>query len=1198
MKIRNKLFLAFTGMAMFVLLLSAIVITFNLEMQEQVDELSNSNIIELRSAHQVELSVQRIKSNLREILVEIYELATVSQHPHPSHTPEMAQLSNPQEDIAYGVRVVKKHTKSIEGVLVQWQKAIEVAMDSSEFEEELVRGLDEEDELEEIEELRHEVEEYVSLSKQFIARVQAIDWQNQQSVAELVKHARQFRILFESKIEPLSRELQDEVMEARHETSAEIYDVIGIIERDLVNTTLSSIILATLASITALLTGFYISRSIAKPVEKLESAAKQISLGDYSAQVTVESEDEIAQLASAFNTMAGNLSFIDGTLNTMNDLLVIMDPEGNVIRLNRPDLLKLKAHHLSTLHLETLLVRPDHARVLLDTVTINTSSIPAQELTLKCTDGEALITLCSFAMQRTQDGQLKYIIMVAKEIGAFRAARQELQQKEAELMAAQLANESKSEFLANMSHEIRTPMNAVTGLTELALQTNLTGKSRDYLVKINHASRSLIRVINDILDYSKIDAGKLELDYQNFLLRDLFDRISNLFSANADEKGLELIMVMDRECSYVLRGDAFRLEQILMNLVSNALKFTEQGEVEIGVEQSEASEQLVKLSLYVRDSGIGMSQEQVDKMFQSFSQADTSVTRKYGGTGLGLSISKRLAEMMGGTIRVESRLNQGSTFHLTVQLQRVMEEEREDDLRLPQALQQSRALVVDDCPATGSALSQMLTLFRFQAHSTTTLEQAEQQLQQAIDRQQPYSLLVIDSVMPGLEIGQTLDRLNSLVKQMDHGDGCKTLVLTGYGQHDAVKAWSKDREVAAFVSKPVTCSLFFDTIMDAFGLQTNKLFRPGHESIDHTAMISKKVAGKRVLVAEDNHINQQVARELLEQIGLIVDVVENGQLAIEALNSAQQPYDLLFMDLQMPKMDGYTATKKIRAMGGFGAIPIIAMTAHAMVSDREKCLVAGMNDHISKPIERKQLYLTVLRWLNPFEVATYSQEMLDAPVQSQQSLLLFDLPGIDMQDAMTRFGNNSKLYLSLLAELKRDYADVAQQIADALDPASGVDLDRAKYLTHSLKGFAGNLAARELADTAFALEISIQEHNGQMQQESLQRLTLSLEQTLSAVDSLLENMPAEVRDEKGEAVAADPAQLEALIRQLASELYGHNFQSQATFDKLAPLLERGDEKIAQLATEIADSIDTIEFKQAREALEALAQRLDIPLEEA
>ncbi|MBF0195059.1 MAG: CHASE domain-containing protein [Magnetococcales bacterium] len=670
--------------------------------------------------------------------------------------------------------------------------------------------------------------------------------------------------------------------------------------------------------------------------------------------------------------------------------------------------------------------------------------------------------------------------------------------EEARAVTAQ-ANKAKSEFLANMSHEIRTPMNAVIGLTELALTSQSLEKNRDYLSKIDRASRSLMRIINDILDFSKIEAGKLDLDNNDFLIRDVFDNLSDIFRSKADKKGIELIFGISSECIYVLVGDSLRLEQILMNLISNAIKFTDEGEVEIIVRTIEAKINNVELEFLVRDSGMGMSQDQIAELFAPFAQADSSVTRKFGGTGLGLSISKRLTQMMGGKIWVESEVGKGSNFKFTVKLERRTEMEDGVELMPPEELHHMKTLVVDDNSATGYAINNMLKLFTFNTTVVANGREAKEAIQAGIKANEPYQLALVDWLMPEMDGIETVRQISNSTSKNNKTPGPKTILLTSFSHEEEIKKRASHGDVDAFISKPINCSVLFDTVMDIFGKDISKVYRPGRETIDPT-LIADKIGGAKVLLVEDNVINRQVAREILEGIKLNVEIAINGSEAIEMV--LQENYDAILMDIQMPQMDGYTATRTIRSFDQFKDLPIIGLTAHAMKGDREHCLKAGMNDHVAKPINKKQLFSILLKWIPQ---QTQKEELTISPVKKTEediNELPESLPGIDIQSALERLNGNTNLLHSLLLEFADTFIDSGKEIRLKLNSKNKKDIKTAKNLTHAVKGMAGNLSAQSLFEAAKELEKRIFDDSNSKWPNLLDRFDKEMQQVLNSIATI------------------------------------------------------------------------------------------------
>jgi PAS domain S-box-containing protein len=549
------------------------------------------------------------------------------------------------------------------------------------------------------------------------------------------------------------------------------------------------------------------------------------------------------------------------------------------------------------------------------------------------------IGLCSVSTEITERKEMEEALVEARDI-------------------AEKASKAKAEFLANMSHEIRTPLNAIMGMAHLVLQTTLTQRQLDYMTKLQDSSAHLLNLINDILDFSKVEAGKVVLEQVDFQMEQVLSTAANLIVEKATQKDIELIIDVSPGVPENLVGDPLRVGQILINLMNNAVKFTEKGEIKVSVRlEQDLGEELI-LRCAVSDTGIGMTEQQRATLFDSFTQADTSTTRKYGGTGLGLAISKRLSTLMGGDIGVDSVAGQGSTFWFTIRVRRGSAAQPAPDFTTN--FRNKRILVVDDNESARDVLEHYLKVMDFQVASCASSEAAIWSVREAIAQDKPYDIIFMDWMMPGQDGIETSQEILSFATPRP-----QIVLVTAYGR-DEVYAQVQKTGISTVIVKPIQGSLLYDTIVSLLyhGKSNRVQPNPRQVRLDDPEFISA-VHDRCILVAEDNAINQEITQDILQGAGMRVILADNGQQAIDKLTEAGDQVDLVLMDMHMPVLGGIEATKAIRKDGRFGTLPIIALTANALEGDRETCEQAGMNDYISKPIDVRQLFATIVRWLKP-----------------------------------------------------------------------------------------------------------------------------------------------------------------------------------------------------------------------------------------
>ena len=779
-------------------------------------------------------------------------------------------------------------------------------------------------------------------------------------------------------------------------------------------------------------------------------------------------------------------------------------------------------------------------------------------------DGSSRIVLISEHVVLDENGELAYIEGIMEDI----TSRKETEKVLAEARdAAEEATRAKSDFLANMSHEIRTPMNAIIGLSYLALQGELNEKQRGYIDKVHRSADYLLGILNDILDFSKIEAGKLDMEKTRFFLEDVFDQIADVVGLKAQEAGLSLMFDIPCTLPTALVGDPLRLGQVLLNLGNNAVKFTSEGEVVISVRVVKESEKAVTLQFAIRDTGIGMTQKQQKKLFQHFSQADTSITRKYGGAGLGLAISKKLAEMMGGRIWVESTSDKGSTFTFTACFT------KQPKADLPEHQKKLAAplyvLVVDDNATARSIFCEMLEGFGFSVDLADSPQSAFQHLDEQ-KQNRPYDLVLLDWDFPdmnGIDIARTMQENAATV----HAPS--VILVSAYSNANLMHEAGNVKIIKDLLSKPIMPSTLFDAIMM---VKQGKIRRESRRILrqDELIQTTSRLKTARVLIVEDNDINQDVAADLLASHGIGCLIAENGQVALEMIE--KERFDCVLMDCQMPVMDGYTATRKIREDKRFKDLPIIAMTANVMAGDKEKSIEAGMNDHIGKPIRVQELFQAMDKWIGPSVSPPPSQvlEIQDIPD---------DIPGIDVTAGLQNVQGNVELYKKLLGKFYDRYQDFEKTFNAATRNEDETEPTRC---AHTLKSVAANIGAYGVREKAGILEFACKKNEPeQLLDHLLQDIVKELSRIIEGLASFAVT-PGPTK--KAGAIAVDsplPEDTIAGIRNLRAMIDKSDISALRMMSDLQKM--PGIEPYAEIMSATIKALENYDFDLAQQEIDRL-----------
>ncbi|MEO5356380.1 MAG: response regulator [Nitrospirae bacterium YQR-1] len=921
---------------------------------------------------------------------------------------------------------------------------------------------------------------------------------------------------------------------------------------------------------------FYSARSITKPITNLTVVAMRIKEGDTSAIADISSSDEIGFLSETFNEMTADL--LESKKKLEHDIeeqyklffenavesILLCEAEGQsagaIIKANRAasEMYGYTIEELQQISIYDL-NSTDRAYFVRESIgsVISGEQLKGETKNIR-KNGSSFPVEFTAVLLEIKDK--KYIIMFSSDISERKRieAAQDAARKEAEA-----ANRAKSEFIANISHEIRTPMNAIIGLSSLTLKTDLTTKQRDYLNKLLLSAKSLLGIINDVLDISKIESNKLEIESIDFNLDDLLNDIAAVHTLKAEEKGIELIYFLQDNVPKHLIGDPLRLGQIVTNLLNNAVKFTEKGEIILSVKALTVTETEVVLEFSISDTGIGIKQEQLSSLFKPFTQLDASTTRVYGGTGLGLAICDNMVKKMNGDITVTSEYGKGSKFTFTVILgcRKPCSVER---YAVPDDLYKLRALVVDDNKTSRDILSSILEAFTFSVTAVDSGESAIDEIKRVskAPQEDQYKLTLMDFKMPGMN---GLETIKCIRNDTDIINIPIIIMVTAYDSEE-LRQSAGELGVDVCLNKPIHPSQLFNAILEVFGR-----FKPlSSKKLEMELRKVEDFKGARVLVVEDHPINRQIAGELLEQSGVNVEFANNGLIAVSKIVERGDVYDIVLMDIHMPEMDGFQATEQIRKKLSKDELPIIAMTAHAMKEEIERYFDAGMNDYISKPIDNEAFYDKLSKWL---KTKVSRSEVLSA----DDIYFPYEFEGIDVKALLRRLNYNTKLLENILTEFRNSSETIMDDIMDAI---TAKNYERAKHLLHGLKGMSANMSAVEIYNEIVSIESALSEETP----VNLDRLQTKLRRLYSSVD-MFENFKKDKSGSKSDEEPLDVNSLKSIYFKLNKLLNENALHTVTYFESIKSTIESVSE--AETVNKLQENISNLNYAAALSVLQQI-----------